>query len=442
MRFALAIMLLLIYGPSEAATLENLIQSIHQQQQQHRKLIQQREAHFIAAHDEQKRLLQQSRQRLTELETVNQSLLAQEQANRKLLSELQQTRQAQAGELLLAADVIRRHAATLADKTESSALTSMHPQTGERLRQLLSGKSLPSAAALETLWLAYLQSLSDSGRIIRRQGAYIDRTGNRKTGTLIHIGPFATFTANAYLQWQRVRKEIYLPERQPSRQALSQAKAFSRGSGDILPVTIDPSHKALNLLGKTPSPRERIQQGGYIGYIILALGLTGLVIALTRLLILGWTGLSIRRQLGKLDQPRRNNPLGRILLSSAKENSADDELVKTRLQEAVLEEVPRLDRGRGLIKLLAAVTPMLGLLGTVTGMITTFQTISHFGTGDPRLMANGISEALMTTLLGLGTAIPLLFLHSLLSAKTKGLVQVLYQQSAGLLVRHLETARQ
>jgi biopolymer transport protein ExbB len=180
----------------------------------------------------------------------------------------------------------------------------------------------------------------------------------------------------------------------------------------------------LGLLVETPGPLERLQQGGLVGYVILALGAFGLLLVAYRLFYLTWVGGRIRRQLRNLAEPSTNNPLGRILAvgnGSASNNPANLEL---QIDEAVLRETPRLTRGEGLIKLLTGIAPLLGLLGTVVGMM--------FGTGDPKLMANGISQALVTTAQGLIVAIPLLFLHTLVTSRSRALVQILEEQSAGL----------
>ncbi|MCP4045074.1 MAG: MotA/TolQ/ExbB proton channel family protein, partial [Gammaproteobacteria bacterium] len=130
--------------------------------------------------------------------------------------------------------------------------------------------------------------------------------------------------------------------------------------------------------------------------------------------------------------------LGRIMLAAADAPSETDDLLLLKIDEAILAEIPALERGTGLIKLLAATAPLLGLLGTVTGMIVTFQSISLFGTGDPKLMAGGISQALVTTVLGLVVAIPLLFGHNLVASLSRSLVQRLDEQSAGMLARTME----
>ena len=194
----------------------------------------------------------------------------------------------------------------------------------------------------------------------------------------------------------------------------------------------------LGLLVETPSLLERMHQGGVVGYVILALGAFGLLLVFFRLGYLSWVGGRIRRQLRNLAQPSQNNPLGRILCVSTESNAVNPVNLELQIDEAVLRETPRLTRGEGLIKLLAGIAPLLGLLGTVVGMIITFQSISLFGTGDPKLMANGISQALVTTALGLIVAIPLLFLHTLVTTRSRALVQILDEQSAGLVAMQRE----
>jgi biopolymer transport protein ExbB len=199
-------------------------------------------------------------------------------------------------------------------------------------------------------------------------------------------------------------------------------------------MVIDPTRGGLlSMLTKTPTLLERVQQGGAIGYIIVAIGLFGLVLVGLRLTTLGRIAGKVNRQLREPGNASANNPLGRVLLAAGDSNERDIDAIELLLDEAILRETPALQRGLGLLKLLAAVAPLLGLLGTVTGMILTFQSITLFGSGDPRLMAGGISQALVTTVLGLVVAIPLLFSHTLLSSRSRTLIQILDEQSAGLI---------
>ena len=210
----------------------------------------------------------------------------------------------------------------------------------------------------------------------------------------------------------------------------------------LVQVGIDPTRGViLGMLVKAPDVWERISQGGAVGYIILLLGGVGLIIVVSRMIDLLRVAKGVERQLADLARITDDNPLGRIL-GVAKDSDVDDmESFELLIDEAVAKEIPVLEKGQSLIKLLASVAPLLGLLGTVVGMIETFQSISLFGTGDPKLMAGGISQALVTTMLGLLVAIPLLFLHSLMLARSNAISQILDEQSAGLLCESMESRR-
>ena len=120
------------------------------------------------------------------------------------------------------------------------------------------------------------------------------------------------------------------------------------------------------------------------------------------------------------------------------EQEKDAEIVELRISEAVLQEVPKLERFQSFLRLAVAAGPLLGLIGTVVGMILTFQSITESGSSDPKLMANGIAQAMIATVLGLGIAIPLLFANAWLQSISKSIVQILDEQSTGLLAERLE----
>ena len=197
----------------------------------------------------------------------------------------------------------------------------------------------------------------------------------------------------------------------------------------------------MALLVQTPDLRERIQQGGWIGYIILLLGAIGLLIALVRFVTLMRLEHGVSKQ-QKTKELNMKNPLGRILSVYTDKIAQDVETLSLKLDEAILRETPAIERGLVTLAILAAVAPMLGLLGTVSGMIETFQSITLFGTGDPKLMSGGISQALVTTELGLAVAIPILLIHSTLSSKSNRLIQILDEESAAIVARNAETQNQ
>ena len=196
----------------------------------------------------------------------------------------------------------------------------------------------------------------------------------------------------------------------------------------------------LGLLVETPTLMDKFHQGGYVGYAIAILGVIGVLIAIWRLLALSTASRKVTAQL-KSDTARTDNPLGRVLAAYESNRNADTETLELKLSEAALKEMPGLTTGLLFIKVVSVVAPLMGLLGTVTGMINTFQVITLYGAGDPKLMAGGISQALVTTVLGLLVAIPMVLLHTIVSGQSKKIINILQSQSAGLVAEHSEAHR-
>ena len=270
------------------------------------------------------------------------------------------------------------------------------------------------------------QEIAESGRVVRAPATVIDPNGFAGEREIVRVGLFNALHDGNYLKYQPESRRFVVLARQPSQANQAAAKALGVAQTGYSALALDPTRGALlGLLVETPSLLERMQQGGIVGYVILALGALGLLIVLIRLAYLGGVGRRMRRQLNDPTSPSDDNPLGRVLTVALDHRDAEPMNLELQIDEAVLRELPRLTRGEGLVKLLAGVAPLLGLLGTVVGMILTFQAISLFGTGDPKLMANGISQALVTTALGLLTAIPLLFLHTLMTTRSRALAQIL-----------------
>lgn len=205
-------------------------------------------------------------------------------------------------------------------------------------------------------------------------------------------------------------------------------------------MAVDPSRgNLLSLVIQSPSLLEQVSFGGGVGYTILVMGLIGVIIALYRLVVLQSVGRKMAAQ-KKSSTASTDNPLGRIFAAYESNQNVSPATLELKLDEMIMRETPKLERFQGIVKVIAGVAPLMGLLGTVVGMIKTFQTITLFGTGDPKLMADGISQALVTTVEGLIVAIPLVFLHSLVAGRSKELIEVLEEQSAGLIARLAERA--
>jgi biopolymer transport protein ExbB len=266
----------------------------------------------------------------------------------------------------------------------------------------------------------------------------VDADGTEHEQQVVRIGPFNVIADGRYLQYVPETGQLAELPRQPARRHLATVRDFEVATEGLLGVAIDPSRGSiLSLLIQTPGLGERIRQGGIVGYVIITLGLVGFAVAMQRLSHL-W---SVTRRM-KAQAARRgastDNPLGRIRRVYEENPATDVETLELTLDEAILAETPSLERGNAFVKVVSVAAPLLGLLGTVTGMIQTFQAITLFGTGDPKLMAGGISQALVTTVLGLTVAIPLLLIHALLSGRSRALVEVLEEQTAGIIARHAE----
>ena len=245
---------------------------------------------------------------------------------------------------------------------------------------------------------------------------------------------------DGYLQYDNTTGNVTELQRQPDQsQYTNSAEDISEETEGYVGFGLDVTRGGiLALLVESPTIGERINQGGIVGYCIIALGIVGLFIAIWRWLALTKDSKNVTAQLSR-GTPSMDNPLGRVLSAYDEAKSADTETVELKLSEAALKEMPDLTKGLLFIKVIAAVAPLMGLLGTVTGMIKTFQVITLYGAGDPKLMAGGISQALMTTVLGLCVAIPMVLLHTLVSGQSRKIVNILQSQSAGIVAKHSES---
>ena len=310
------------------------------------------------------------------------------------------------------------------------------------LVDLAKSKALPSNEELEMLWYYLLEEMNAQGEVKHFTGTIVDTDGNFSEEEVIRVGPWTAFDRKGnFLGYLPDDERYRVLGRQPQARFLDLGDNIVDGdAGEIVKGAIDPSRGAiLSLLIQTPGLSERIGQGGVVGYIILALLAVGLVLSIERIFRLTLTARAVSAQSKDVDNPSDNNPLGRVLGAYHSNKSADVETLELKLDDAILKELPSLERGINFIKLLSSVAPLLGLLGTVTGMIVTFQAITLFGTGDPKLMAGGISQALVTTVLGLTAAIPLVLLHSVAQTRSRSIQQVLDEQSAGLIAARAES---
>lgn len=313
------------------------------------------------------------------------------------------------------------------------------PQRGEFLSSLAERKQQPTIDELREFWLVLQEEMTESGKVVKLSLPVISATGEVEQRDVTRIGVFSAFSDGHFLRFLPETGNLVELSRQPVDRLQELVADFESAEQQTLQATvIDPTRGAIMaLLVQAPDLKERIQQGGWIGFIILGLGAIGLIIALFRFLSLTVINQGVGKQ-QKQTEISLKNPLGRILSVYSDELAHDVETLSLKLDEAILREIPKIERGLTTLAILAAIAPMLGLLGTVSGMIETFQSITLFGTGDPKLMSGGISQALVTTELGLAVAIPILLIHSALSSKSNRLVQILDEESASIVARNAE----
>jgi biopolymer transport protein ExbB len=326
-----------------------------------------------------------------------------------------------------------------------SLVTVQFPDREEFLRTLAASKELPSSAELERLWFEMQREMTESGRVARFRHKIVEPGGTSQEADVVRIGPFIAMSGGRYLTYLPGQKSLEVLSRQPPSAFTRAASDLEEAKSGYVRGVSDPSRGVLlGLYVERPNVWERIQRGEFVGYVILTVGFLGALAAVYQFVFLLRTRMAVRRQLEGIDRPTADNPLGRVLLAFKGDPSRteeDAEIAELRISEAVLREVPRVERFQAFLRLAVAAGPLLGLIGTVIGMIITFQSITESGSSDPKLMAAGIGQAMIATVLGLGIAIPLLFVNTGLAAMSRQVVQILDEQSTGLLAESVERKR-
>ena len=419
-------------------TLEQLLEITENDRQASGVINDQREQKFLATRDRQKFLLEQAVARLDQEEKRSVRLQKQFEENEKTLEDIQETLRIRIGNFGELFGVVRQVAGETIAIVKNSIVSLQFPNREKNLTGLAEARGIPSIEQMHDLRVELLREMSQSGQVQRFQKQVVLPGGSIVDAEIVRVGVFNAITENFFLQFVPDTQSLQVLARQPARRYQSMAKDLFALDAGYTTMAVDPSRgQILSLLIQAPGLAERINQGGLVGYFIIFIGLLGLALSLWRLLILRQDGQAINQQL-TTDIVSQDNALGRILSVHNEHDAMDTESLELKIDEAILKEVPKLEKYHSIIKVFAAIAPLLGLLGTVVGMIVTFQALTLFGTGDPKLMAGGISQALVTTMLGLIVAIPLVFLHSVLTSWSGTLIEVLEEQSAGLIARHAE----
>ena len=303
---------------------------------------------------------------------------------------------------------------------------------------------LPTIREIEGLWYELQREMVASGQVVGFTANVNDVDGTSSECDVVRVGLFNAVCDGKYLEYSATKGEYSFLPRQPAGRYTKTAKSIAEAdAGEQVRFGIDPTGPTggslLANLIQTPSLLERAQQGREVGYAIIAVGTIGILIAIWKLIELAQLGKAVRNQANSKVADSRN-PLGRVLKVGKDNFDKDIDTLELKLAEAIMAERPAIERGIGAVRIISVVAPLAGLLGTVTGMIVTFQMITLYGTGDPKLMAGGISQALVTTVLGLLVAIPTTLLHSFTASSARGIISTLEEQSTGILAEHSEAS--
>ncbi len=439
-------------------TMEDLLELIRQGKLHESALSRQREQEFLRARQDQQRLLNEAKAERRRLEQRADRMETQFEENEVKIGNLQEALDKRLGTLRELFGVLQQVSGDTRGLFAASVISTQFPGRGEFLGELAAkmGKStqLASIEEMERLWFELQREMVQSGKVVTFRSTVTKADGETKEADVTRIGSFNVVADGDYLNF--VGETLVELARQPSGRFTGTIPDLEEAPlGGLVGFGMDPTRGSLlQLMIQAATLEERVGtmfnftagdcylpfcdgQGGYVGSVIILGGIIGILLAIERLITLSLIAARVAAQT-RSDQPSNNNPLGRVLRVYEDNKDVDVDTLELKLGEAILNETPKLTRNITLIQVIAAVAPLLGLLGTVMGMIITFQAITLFGTGDPKIMAGGISTALMTTVLGLCVAIPTLLLHSIVNTRSKAVQHVLSEQAQGMVAEHAE----
>lgn len=424
-----------------ANTLQELLEQVKANRVSEARINQQREAEFRSERADKQALLRRAENELKAEQDRGDRLANQFAANETTLTEKEIELDNATGTLGEMFGVVRQASSEAYGRIATSIVSAEFPGRDVFLARMAEeSKGLPNIEELEDLWFALQTEMTESGRVSRFTTEVISLDGGTNTQEVVRVGTFNLIGDEGYLIYDDENNAVQPLGRQPDGYLVSSAADLRGATSGLVAFYADPSRGGiLGLLKQKATMEERYHAGGVVGYTITGMLAIGLLIGLYKLITLTLVGGKIKSQLKNPQSPSSSNPLGRILAVYQENKATDTENLELKLDEAILRELPRIEAGINVIKIFAAIAPLLGLLGTVLGMIATFQTITLFGTGDPRMMAGSISMALVTTAQGIIAALPLILMHSIVASRSKSIVHVLDEQTAGIIATHAET---
>ena len=425
---------------AQEANLDSLLDLVRQGKVNETEEYRKREAEFRNAKDQQAGLLSQAQASQRAEERRSDQLEAQFAKNDEAIAVLQQDFTNELGALKEVLGVLQLVSGDTRSRLEGSLTSTQFEGREEFITTLIektsSGTQLPSIDEIERLWYEVQREMTEQGRVVTFDRPVMLSDGSEVEVPVTRVGVFNIAMDGKYLKYEQgLVAEL---DSQPEDRFLESTSGLQNADSGFAAFGLDPSRGSiLALLIQRPGLEERIEQGGTIGNLIIAVGIIGLLLFLERVIYLSIANSKVKAQI-RSETVNENNALGRVLAVHEANRGADVETLELKIDEAILKEMPPLERFLTMIKLISAIAPLMGLLGTVTGMIETFQAMTLFGTGDPQVMAGGISAALMTTVLGICVALPMLFLHSVVNGMSQKIVHTIEEQSAGIIAVHAE----
>lgn len=426
-KITLFLMILPIFLSAE--NLDNLLKKIEHEGILQKEYNRQKERKFLDEKNRQKEVLNELKAKVAKIKKQNAEYEKQIEKRQNELLKLSEELRVKSASLEELFGSAKQSAKDLYGGAKSSLLRAEYPLDREFL-SLVKSTKLPNKDELEMLWMSYLKEIINASKVSSFDANVILKDGSEKKQRVDRVGTFTAFSKNGFLEFKDGLLLEYV--KQPD-SYLKYTKPLSKMSG-MTSVAVDPTRGSLlKIQTLKPTISERLKQAGSVGYVIIALGIFGVILAMYQIVFLYAIDAKIKKQKSHIKTPQKDNPLGRVLLML--QHDKEPSTLENRLNQAIIKESSSISSVKAFIKLLAAVAPMLGLLGTVIGMIATFQAITLFGTGEPQLMAEGISQALITTVLGLIVAIPLLFLYAILNSKSQNIIKTIYEQSVGMMLQ-------
>ena len=431
---------------SQASSLAGLLDLVENDRVSESEEYQARVSEFEQNAARQQEILDTTNNRIVEQEDLQSQLSDQFEANEIIIADKREVLRDRRGDLNELFGTLQGVAGDFLSNFQNSLISAQYSGRTEALDEIIqrAGSTIEqlNVDEMERFWFFMHQELTESGRVVSYTGDVTLPNGDTASRSITRIGAFNAVSDGEYLSYSGDIGHLQVLPRQPDAGIMASASALQGASSGFTKVGIDPTGgvggQVLANLVNFPTVEEQVRNNsGVIGFIIIGVGIVGILLGFLRLLLLSLTSIKVRGQLKK-DKPAKNNPLGRVLMVAENNPTADTETLELKLGEAILQETPALESMLTLIKMIATIAPLGGLLGTVTGMIQVFQQITVYGAGDPTIMAGGISQALMTTVLGIVVAIPTIFMHTVVKSRSDNIIHILEEQATGMIAEKAE----